>query len=74
MSDLPYKQSDSFGRRVYKMRRDLDMTQEDLADRLGASRSHISAIEHDKVEPKLETMQKVAKAFKISLDVLLKGL
>lgn len=74
MSDLPYKQGDSFGKRVRKMRRYLDMSQEELANKIDTSRSYISALEHDEYEPKLETMRKIAKAFKISLDELVKGL
>lgn len=74
MSDLPYKASDSFGKRVRKVRRHLDMSQEELANKVGTSRSYISALEHDEYEPKLETMKKVAKAFSISLDELVKGL
>lgn len=74
MSDKPYKTSDSFGQRVRKVRRQLDMSQEELANMVNTSRSYISALEHDEYEPKLETMKKIAKAFKISLDELVRGL
>lgn len=74
MSELPYKLTDSFGKRVRRMRRYLDMSQEELANKVGTSRSYISALEHDEYEPKLETMKKLAKAFKISLDELVRGL
>lgn len=74
MSDVPYKQNDSFGKRVRKLRRALDMSQEDLAYKISTSRSYISSLEHDEYEPKLETMKKIAKAFKINLDELVKGL
>lgn len=74
MSNLPYNKSDSFGKRVRKMRRQLDMSQEELANKINTSRSYISALEHDEYEPKLETMKKIAKAFKISLEELVKGL
>jgi transcriptional regulator with XRE-family HTH domain len=74
MTDIPYKQSDSFGKRVRKMRRYLDMSQEELANNLGTSRSHIGALERGEYEPKLETMMRLAKALKISLDELVKGL
>lgn len=74
MSDIPFKSTDGFGRRVYKMRRYLDMTQEELADRIESSRSHVSAIERGEVEPRLATATKIARAFKISLDMLVKGL
>lgn len=74
MSDLPYNNNDSFGKRVRKLRRALDMSQEELANKIETSRSYISALEHDEYEPKLETMKKVAKALKIKLDELVKGL
>ena len=74
MSDIPYKLNDSFGKRVRKMRRYLEMSQEELANKVSTSRSYISALEHDEYEPKLDTMKKIAKAFKISLDELVKGL
>lgn len=74
MSDIPYKQNNSFGKRVRKMRRYLDLSQEELANKIGTSRSHISALEHGEYEPKLETMKKIAKAFKVSLDELVRGL
>jgi len=56
------------------MRRYLEMSQEELANKVSTSRSYISALEHDEYEPKLDTMKKIAKAFKISLDELVKGL
>jgi len=74
MSDVPYNMTDSLGKRIRKMRRYLDMSQEELADKIDSSRSHISTLEHDGVEPKLETISKLAKAFKLSLDEFLKGL
>lgn len=74
MFDAPYKQSDTFGKRIRKIRRHLDMTQEELANKVGTSRSHISLLEHDEYEPKLDTVKKIAKALKISLDELVKGL
>ena len=74
MSDIPYKPNDSFGKRVRKMRRHLEMSQEELANKVSTSRSYISALEHDEYEPKLDTMKKIAKALKISLDELVKGL
>lgn len=74
MSDVPYSAKDSFGKRVRKLRRSLDMSQEDLANKIDTSRSYISALEHDEYEPKLETIKKVAKALKVNLDELVKGL
>jgi ribosome-binding protein aMBF1 (putative translation factor) len=74
MSDQPYKITDSFGKRIRKIRRYLEMSQEELANKIDTSRSYISALEHDEYEPKLETMKKIAKALKISLDELVKGL
>lgn len=74
MTDKPFKTSDPFGKRVRKVRRYQDMTQEELANSVGTSRSHISALERGDYEPKLETVKKISKAFKMNLDELLKGL
>lgn len=74
MTDKPYKQSDTFGKRVRKMRRYLDMTQEELANSVSTSRSHISSLERSSYDPRLETAKKIAKAFQMSLEELIKGL
>ena len=50
------------GRAVRKRRRELDFSQEDLAERAGLHRNYISDIERGDRNPSLESIQKLAKA------------
>jgi putative transcriptional regulator len=45
-----------------------DMTQQELADRVGVTRQTIIAMEQDKYSPSLETAFKVALALGVSLE------
>jgi putative transcriptional regulator len=45
-----------------------EMTQQELADRIGVTRQTIIAIEQDKYSPSLETAFKVAIALGVSLE------
>jgi len=45
-----------------------EMTQQELADRIGVTRQTVIAIEQDKYSPSLETAFKVALALGVSLE------
>jgi putative transcriptional regulator len=45
-----------------------DMTQQELADRVGVTRQTINAIELEKYSPSLEVAFKIAAAFKMPLE------
>jgi len=45
-----------------------NMTQQDLADRVGVTRQTVIAIEQDKYSPSLETAFKVALALGVALE------
>jgi putative transcriptional regulator len=45
-----------------------EMTQQELADRIGVTRQTVIAIEQDKYSPSLETAFKVAMALGVPLD------
>jgi putative transcriptional regulator len=45
-----------------------EMTQQELADRIGVTRQTVIAIEQDKYSPSLETAFKVALVFGVPLD------
>ena len=45
-----------------------EMTQQELADRLGVSRQTINAIEAGKYSPTLELAFRIAKVFNVSLE------
>jgi putative transcriptional regulator len=45
-----------------------EMTQGELADRIGVSRQTVNAIEQGKYSPSLEVAFKIARVFGVSLD------
>ncbi len=53
------------------LRKQKDFTQADLAERIGIKRSLIGAYEEHRAEPKIETIQKLAYLFGLSLDQLI---
>jgi transcriptional regulator with XRE-family HTH domain len=59
-----------FGRAVRKRRRELDLSQEELAERAGLHRNYVSDIERGDRNPSLENIQKLAKALDIKVSAL----
>jgi predicted transcriptional regulator len=55
----------AFGRTVRKARRDLDLSQEALADEAGLSAKHIGEIERANKDPRLTTVLKIARALEL---------
>jgi transcriptional regulator with XRE-family HTH domain len=60
------------GKNISKLRKDNNLTQDDLAEKYFVTRQTISNWENGKSYPDLETLVKISDDFKISLDVLLK--
>ena len=58
-------QLDAFGRTVRKVRRDLELSQEALADRAGLSSKHVGEIERANKDPRLTTVLKLARALDV---------
>lgn len=54
-----------------KRRAELDMTQEDLAEKVGVSRVYIGYVEQGRNTPTLEILEKIAKALKMKVGDLL---
>ena len=63
----------SLGQRIRKKRQVLKITQQDLAQAVGMTPQHISAIEQDKWSPSLVVLPKLAEALGVSTDYLLSG-
>ena len=61
----------AIGARIKAAREAAGLTQEDLADALEMSSTHISVLERGVKAPKLETLVKIANALKVSTDTLL---
>ena len=60
------------GKNISKIRKDNNLTQDDLASKYFVTRQTISNWENGKTYPDLETLVKLSNDFNISLDVLLK--
>lgn len=60
-----------FSKRLTKLRKAKDITQEQLAELVGISRSAVSLYEIDKREPDFDTLKTLAKFFDCSSDFLL---
>jgi transcriptional regulator with XRE-family HTH domain len=60
-------------KRLRKLREDNNMTQEQLAEASGVDYKHIQLLESkDPSAAKIDTLEKIAKAFKLSVSSLLK--
>lgn len=63
-----------FGRNVQNHRKALGLSQEQLADRAGVHRTYIGMIERAEKNITLVNIEKIAKAFGISIESLFKTL
>jgi transcriptional regulator with XRE-family HTH domain len=60
-----------FGRAIRRRRRELDLSQEQLAERAELHRTYISSIERGAQNPSLENIERLAIALEISIADLL---
>jgi len=65
----------SVGQRIREIRKDRNLTQRELADRVGINFTYLSRIENDRLDdeqtPREETLQKIADALDADVDELL---
>ncbi len=61
----------SFGDNLKRLRRDIGLTQSELADKCGIRYGHISKIERNIGDPKLSTVYKLMNALDVSSEALL---
>ncbi len=61
-----------FGKRLRYLRRDRDLTQEQLAELIDLSVNAISLLERGRTSPSFETLVKLAKALNVDVGELLK--
>ncbi|MCD5001317.1 helix-turn-helix transcriptional regulator [Enterococcus saccharolyticus] len=59
-----------FGERMYRLRKEMGFSQEELAMHLGVTRQTISNWEHDLAQPTLDKAVEIATLFNVSLDEL----
>ena len=60
----------NFARRLKRLRAERQMSQADVAKRSGVSREYIARLEVGQQDPTLGTMQKLAKALKVTVGEL----
>lgn len=60
-----------FGKKIRTLRKQNNLTQSQLAERLGLTKSVISAYENDLRLPSYDTLVVIARVFKVSTDYLL---
>lgn len=63
----------TFGEKLNKMRKSADLTQEDVANRLGVSPQAVSKWENDLSCPDIMLLPKIAELYSITVDGLLDG-
>ena len=56
-----------FGKAVRRRRRELDLSQEALAERADVHRTYIANIERGELNPSLENIEKIAKALEMTI-------
>ena len=61
-----------FGARIAELRKRLNISQEELADRCGFLRTYIGSIERGEKSPTLNTIEKLAKGLGVELIDLFK--
>ena len=71
MTDEQKQQTrDRIGLRIMALRKLAGLTQEQLSERAGLQRSHISKIEAGKYAVTLETIQAIAEALGMTVDII----
>jgi transcriptional regulator with XRE-family HTH domain len=63
----------TFGERLYKLRSEKNVSQEELAELLDVSRQSISKWENDKAYPEMTRLLFMSDYFDVSLDYLMRG-
>ena len=61
----------TIGAKIKKLRRERDMTQEDLAEALGISAASVSQWECDKTAPDISQLPVLSNIFEVTTDFLL---
>ncbi len=73
MTKQDSKQMQELGERIRLARRDKNMTQEELAFKVGVTATRISKIENGKTVTKINTFSRIVDALQVSADYLLRA-
>lgn len=58
------------GKRIQKLRKERGLTQEEMAEKLNISRTHMGHIEQGRKAPSLKLMDKIARVLKVKVQEL----
>lgn len=71
---MVYTKGGTMGNSINKLRKEKKMTQTELAELVGVTQETISKLENGKRKLDINTAQKIAIAFEVSLDELFHGI
>jgi len=60
-----------FGKKIYSLRKDAKLSQEELAKKINTSGAIIGRYERSEITPSIEVAKKIATVFNVSVDYLL---
>jgi len=63
----------AIGQNIADIRKAKNMTQRDLAEKLGVSQSHIARWETEKSQPRRKALEELADVLEVSVDEILAG-
>lgn len=61
------------GNKIYQLRRSINMTQQELAEKVGISVTFLSEIENGRKSMSVDTLIKLSKDLQVSLDTIVFG-
>jgi len=61
----------SLGKKVQRKRKELGLTQEQLAEKVGISLAYMGFIEQGRYAPSLEVLDRIARALRVKMNELL---
>lgn len=61
------KTQEKLGNKIQKLRKEVGLTQEEFAEKLNISRTHIGHIEQGRKSPSIKLMEKIAKSLGVKV-------
>ena len=58
------------GENIAKKRKAMGWTQKEVADKVGVHKAHVTRIENDHLRPNVSTLDRIARAFEVTVDEL----
>lgn len=63
----------AIGQNIAELRKSQDLTQRELAERLGVSQSHVARWESEKTQPRSRALKQLSEFFGVTVEELLSG-